>query len=156
MCNASFVCILVTELHWSILQCNSVARLGRKIVLCGVSSSWHIWDTLSVFWMKLSKLSIYELNTLEIIMYWTCQRFCALHCWFMQWNIMYYSQSVVFVELMLHCKWDQSWYGRKVRVGQYDCYIWTEGFIYKVLYLTGSCMLFVNYFFVMYSELLNF
>jgi len=22
---------------------------------------------------------------------------------------MYYSQSVVFVEFMLHCKWDQSW-----------------------------------------------
>lgn len=61
-CTASFVRILVTEVHWSILQCTSVARLGWKIVLWCVLQFAHFRHIVSVlieiiktqhFWIKL-------------------------------------------------------------------------------------------------------
>jgi hypothetical protein len=41
-CTVSFLCVLVTELQWSVLQCKSLARVWKKIILCSVSRTWKI------------------------------------------------------------------------------------------------------------------
>jgi len=51
--------------------------------------------------MKLSKHSIYELNNLEVIMYWTCQRFCALLVHAVEHHVLFSECGICWVDVAL-------------------------------------------------------